>query len=54
MWFEGRVDHERSTMEAAIARLLFSTAVPIAQAESPAIRTGYPQRPGEQPFVLGG
>lgn len=26
MWFEGRVDHERATMEAAIAKVLFSIA----------------------------
>jgi len=53
MWFEGRVDHERATMEAAIARLLFSTA-PTVHADSPAMRPGYTQRPGEAPFVLGG
>lgn len=53
MWFEARVDHERATMEAAIARLLFSTA-PAAYAESAAMRPPYAQRPGEAPFVLGG
>jgi len=35
MWFEARVDHERASMEAAIAKVLFSIA-PVSQASPPA------------------
>lgn len=52
MWFEGRVDHERSTMEAAIAKVLFSI-VPGQEIEVTQTRPGF-GAPHGQTVAFGG
>ena len=52
MWFEGRVDHERATMEAAIAKVLFSIA-PAQEAEATQTRPGFGS-PRGQTVAFGG
>ncbi|MBX3570563.1 MAG: MotA/TolQ/ExbB proton channel family protein [Rhizobiaceae bacterium] len=56
MWFEARVDHERSVMDAAIAKVLFSVLAPaepepLAEFERP---TEFRLPPASVPASLGG
>jgi len=56
MWFEARVDHERSVMEAAVAKVLFSVLA--AEQAPPAVEAepskGFRLPPASVPASLGG
>jgi biopolymer transport protein ExbB len=54
MWFEARVDHERASMEAAIAKVLFSIAPVTQGAAAPAARPAFAPPPATVPAAAGG
>lgn len=53
MWFEGRVDQERATMEAGIAKVLFSLAPGLEMETATQARSGFGP-PRGQTVALGG